>query len=493
MNSDTNNAFRLEDLPQSGLPLYRQSIDWEWYERQYSPPDVFAKTVYTWPAERIREMQNERFLSVVAQGWQNQFYSARWREAGLAPDDIRSLDDITRLPLFDSDDIKKSLELDPPYGDFHGVNSSHMQATPFKLQTSGGTTGLPRGTLSEPIAWETQALAGARAMYLQGARPGDVMQIPMTCSLANAPWLAYKACHDYLGVLPLTTGTGVVTATRQQLEFAFRYGTNLWTSFPEYLLRLASACETELDRDVRELNTKFIRSFLGPDLDGALRVELQERWGCPIYDTYGTHEVGTAGFECTHQTGMHLMEDCVYLEVVDVETGEPLPPGQQGNLVATVFFRSMPPVIRYNLRDLARIQPAAACDCGSHFRRMSHMLGRSDAMVKLRGVNVYPMACLRAIKSDPRTTGEWICVVRRDRVDNVPRDVMEVRVEVRRTADSQDGLTELLTQRLREDLGVAVEVTLHDEGSLAELANTAGGEGKARRLLDQRKAGEGIL
>lgn len=330
-------------------------------------------------------------------------------------------------------------------------------------------------------------------MYIQGARPGDVMQIPMTCSLANAPWLAYKACHDYLGVLPLTTGTGVVTATRQQLEFAFRYGTNLWTSFPEYLLRLASTCKNELGRDVRELETKFIRSFLGPDLDGALRNELQERWGCPIYDTYGTHEVGTAGFECMYQAGMHLMEDCVYLEVVDVDTGEPLPAGAQGNLVATVFFRTMPPIIRYNLRDLARIQPIMQCDCGSNFRRMSHMLGRSDAMVKLRGVNVYPMACLSAVKSDPRTTGEWVCVVRRDQIDGVPRDVMEVRVEVRRNAATRDGLAEKITQRLREDLGVGVEVTLQDEGTLSQIANTAGGEGKARRLIDKRKAGEGIL
>ena len=486
-------SFSLADLPHSKLPLYRNAIDWEAYRRQYSPPDVFAASVYRWPAERIRDLQNERFLAVVGHGWGNRFYRERWEAAGLQPGDIRSLDDIARLPTFDSDDIKESLERRPPYGDFHGVDADAMRATPFKLQTSGGTTGIPRGTLSEPMAWETQALAGARAMYIQGARPGDVMQIPMTCSLANAPWLAYKACHDYLGILPLTTGTGAVTGSRQQLEFAFRYGTNLWTSFPEYLLRLAAACETELGRDVRDLKTKFIRSFLGPDLDGTLRRDLQDRWGCPIYDTYGTHEIGTAGFECTHQAGMHLMEDCVYLEVVDVETGAPLPPGEQGNLVATVFFRSMPPVIRYNLRDLGRIEPATRCDCGSHFRRMGHMLGRSDAMVKLRGVNVYPMACLRAIKSDPRTTGEWICVVRRDESDGVPRDEMEVRVEVRRTAPSREGLAEVLSRRLREDLGVGVEVTLHDEGALAELANTAGGEGKARRLLDQRKAGEGIL
>lgn len=481
----------MQSLPASRLPLYRNAIDWAWYSSEYPAPDVFCETVYQWSAERIRELQNRRFLAVMEVGWRNAFYRARWRAAGIEPGDIRGLHDIGKLPTFNSDDVKDSLQLDPPYGDFHGVDADRLAATPFKLQTSGGTTGIPRGTLSEPLAWETQALAGARAMYVQGARPGDVMQIPMTCSLANAPWLAYKACHDYLGILPLTTGSGIVTSSRQQLEIAFRYGTNIWTSFPEYLLRLAEACREDLGRDVRELNTRFIRSFLGPDVEGTLRHDLQQRWGCPVYDTYGTHEIGTAGFECPQQSGLHLMEDCVYLEVVDVDTGAPLPSGERGNLVATVFFRNMPPVIRYNLRDLSRILAPAPCGCGSQFRRMDHLLGRSDAMVKLRGVNVYPMACLPAIKSDDRTTGEWVCIVRREAGDGAPRDTMEVRVEVRRDAATREGLREKLERRLKEDLGVSLQVTLCDENALAALANTGGREGKARRLVDERPAYQG--
>ncbi|MEO8143507.1 MAG: AMP-binding protein, partial [Betaproteobacteria bacterium] len=372
------------------------------------------------------------------------------------------------------------------FGGFHGVTPDTLARMPFKLQTSGGTTGTPRGTLYEPRAWEAQALTGARAIYIQGGRPGDVMQIPMTCSLANAPWLAYKACHDYLGILPLTTGSGVVMSSRQQIEIAFRYGTKLWTSFPEYLVRLAQASREELGRDVRELKTKFIRSFLGPDLDGSLRRQLQDLWGCPIYDTYGTHEIGTGGFECPHQNGLHFMEDTLYMEVIDVDTGKPVATGERGNLVATVFFRSMPPIIRYNLRDLGRILSEDRCDCGSQFRRMDHLLGRSDAMIKLRGVNVYPMACLPAIRSDERTTGEWVCVVERTEAGGVPRDEMQVHVEVRRDAASRDGLAEKLQRRLRDDLGVSVAVALADEGSLAELANTGGREGKARRLVDRR-------
>jgi phenylacetate-CoA ligase len=113
---------------------------------------------------------------------------------------------------------------------------------------------------------------------------------------------------------------------------------------------------------------------------------------------------------------------------------------------------------------------------------MGHFLGRSDAMVKLRGVNVYPMACLSAIKSDPRTTGEWVCIV--EKKDG--RDEMEVRVEIRRDVTSREGLKQTLEARLRDDLGVSVQVTLAEQGSLDELANTGGREGKARRLVDRR-------
>ena len=476
----------VENSLRSELPVYRNAVDWPAFAREFALPDVFEQTLYRWPPERIRELQDARFARIMQVGWRNPFYRRRWEAAGLGPDDVRCIDDIARLPLYTSDDVKESVERLPPYGDFHGVDPEFARTTPLKLHTSGGTTGLPRPTLFDPLAWELQGLGGARGLYIQGARPGDVMQIPMTCSLANAPWLAYKACHDYLGVMPLTTGSGVVTSSRRQLEIAFGFGTNLWQSFPEYLVRLAQACREELGRDVRELRTKFIRTYLGPDLDGSLRGEIESLWGCPVYDGYGANEVGLAGFECRERSGMHFMEDLVYMEVVDVDTGEPVGAGERGNLVVTSLGRTLPPVIRYNLRDLGRILSAERCACGSHFRRMDHFLGRSDAMVKLRGVNVYPMACLRAIKSDARTTGEWVCVV--DRVDagGVPRDEMEIHVEVRRDAPTREGLLELLEKRLKDDLGVGVRVRLADEGSLEALANTGGREGKARRLVDRR-------
>ena len=468
----------------TSLPIYHHSIDWDALFDRYPVPDVFESTVYRWPRERIRELQNRRFLDVVSLGWRNDFYRRRWRAAGLEPGDIRGIGDAAKLPVFTSEDIKNDQLERPPFGAIHGAPADRLDR-PLKLQTSGGTTGKPRPTLFGTQEWEVNALTAARGFYINGARPGDVMQIPSTCSLANLGWITYKACHDYLGVLPLTTGSGLVTPSRRQLELAFEWGTNLWVSFPEYLTQLARVAREELGRDVQELKTKFISTYLGPDLDGSLRRHLEELWNCPVYDNYGAHEFGLAGFECRHKAGLHIMEDCVFCELIDPDTGAAVPLGTAGNLVITVFHRSLPPIIRLNVRDLVRIISEEPCECGSCFRRMDHFLGRSDDMIKLRGVNIYPMGCLSAVRSDPRTTGEWLCVVERHVRKGVIRDEMTVKVEVKSDASSPEGLRETLERRLQADLGVKVGVELVPAGSLAERANL-GREGKPRRLLDER-------
>lgn len=479
-----------ETLPATKLPIYHQSLDWDQLYREYPVPDVFAETVYKWPAARVRALQNERFLKVVAIGWQNPFYAKRWRAAGVEPGDIKSLDDIAKLPLYNSDDVKKDQLEHPPFGEFHNVDRDRLSASPFKLQTSGGTTGKPRTTLYTPQEWELNGLTLARGLYILGARPGDVMQIPATLALGNLGWCVYKGVHDYLGILPVTSGSGVVTPSRRQIELAFDYGTNLWCSFPEYMMRLVQACRDEVGRDFRELNTKFILTFLGPDTQGSLRRELEDMTGCNVYDNYGTNEMGEGAFECPAKAGLHFQEDCMFFEVVDTETGRPLPNGESGNLVVTVFHRAMPPIIRFNLRDLGRILHTDTCACGSNFRRMDHFLGRSDDMVKVRGVNVNPMACLTAIQSDERTTGEWVCLVDTIERGGARRDEMTVQVELKQGIAAADGLKEKLESLLRGDLGLGVTVDLVPKGSLDDLANI-GREGKAKRLRDRRAAYKG--
>ncbi len=472
----------------SKLPAYRYSFDWDAFYERYPLPDVFAETVFKWSPERIRALQNERFLEVMRVGWKNPFYRALWAEAGIQPGDVKSLDDIGKLPTYNSDDLKKDQHEHPPFGLLPGYSSlsDHLRTSPLKLQTSGGTTGKPRNTLHGITEWEWNSLGAARAMYVQGVRPGDVMQIPATCSLANLGWAIYKGCHDYLGVMPVTTGSGLVTPSRRQIEVAFDAGVNCWMSFPEYLLRLAQASKEEIGRDIRELKTKLITSFLGPDTEGTLRAQIEDLWGCPVFDNYGTNEVGEGAFECSHRNGLHFMEDAMYFEILDTETNQPVESGKVGNLVVTVFHRTMMPTIRFNLRDLGRLVSTRQCECGSHFRRMDHFLGRSDNMVRLRGVNVYPMACLPAVRSDPRTTGEWLCEAYTVETGAGPRDELIVHVEVRQDAGSLEGLKTHLQARLKADLGVSVDVKLTEQGKLDTVANI--GEGKAKRLLERRPA-----
>ena len=421
-------------------------------------------------------------------GWANPFFRRRWQAAGLEPGDIRSLDDIVKLPPYNTDDLKTDQQEHPPFGSGTGIRDhrSYLGGAPLKLQTSGGTTGKPRMTLHGPMEWEIAGLGTACGQYIQGARPGDVMQIPATCSMAMLGWAFYKACHDYLGILPVTSGSGIVTPSRRQIELAFDCGVNIWMSFPEYLIRLAAAAREEFGRDIRELRTKYLTTFLGPDLEGTLRAEIERLWGCPAFDNYGTNEIGLGAGECGERDGLHFCEDLLFFEVLDTETGAPVPDGKVGNLVVTAFYRTVQPVIRFNLRDLGRIVSRAQCGCGSWYRRMDHFLGRSDNMIRMRGVNVYPMACLPAIRSDPRTTGEWVCEAHVATVDGAAREELAIHVEMRDDAGSRDGLKEHLEARLKSDLGLSVEVRLVEAGSLATSGTL--GEGKVSRLLERRPA-----
>src|SRR5258708_29485969 len=154
------------------------------------------------------------------------------------------------------------------------------------------------------------------------------------------------------------------------------------------------------------------------------------------------------------------MEDLFVLGVGDPETGQPLPDGKTGNIVIRSLCRTIPPIIRLNTRDLGRIIPTERCECGSHFKRMDHFLGRSDDMVRMRGVNIYPMACLTAVRSDERSTGEWLCVAERTESGGVIGESLTVRIEVKKNAESREGLVDHMERRLKETPGVRVAVEL---------------------------------
>ena len=478
-------------MNKSRIPYYHQSINWEDFVKRYPPPAEFAETVYRWKRDQIEKMQAERFIEALEFAWNNPFYKERWTQAGIQPRDIKGIEDIHKLPIVSSLDFKEAIDASPPWGEHQGINQESALTKPLKIQTSGGTTGKPRPTFYGPIEWEINGMSPARALFIQGGRPGDFMQIPMTCYTGNAAWSYYYACHAWSGIVPITTGAGSVTPSRRQIEIARDWGTNIWLAGP-YHVQLAKVASEELDFDVRDLKTKFLHAFLGSDESGQFRAALEDMWGCDVYDNYGTHETGLPAFECPEKAGMHLQEDLGYVEIVDPSNNEPvnMEKGEAGDLVYTSFYRQHPPLIRYNLKDRARfIDHGQQCACGSFLLRRDHHLGRSDDMVKLRGTNVFPEACQDAINSDPRSTGEYLCVI-----DTVHSDEgvylseeMTVKVEFENKDIGIDEFKMKLESRLKSDLGVRVVVEPVPPLTLARFTNVDGSEMKKKRLLDNRR------
>jgi phenylacetate-CoA ligase len=468
---------------QKAIPYYWSSVDWPKFVEEYPPPPHFDVAMVRTSDEDLRELQNTRFLARMADAWKVPFYNERWAAVGLEPGDIRSLDDLEKIPTFTSDDLKQTIEQHPPFGNHQNFARDSM-STPLKIQSSGGTSGLPRPTLFDPIAWEVQAIQYARAFVAQGAQVGDVLQITLTNSLANTAWCSSTAALHWCGLVPLTTGSGAVTSTVRQLELAREWGTAGWVAFGEYLKILAETAENAGVNLRNDLRTRFIHTYMGVDTDGHLRRLLKEAWGAPVYDNYGTHEVGLIAYECQAEDGLHVNDDTAVLEIVDRETEERLPDGAAGNIVVTSLHRSVPPIIRYNLKDLMRRQSRTECGCGARTTKVSGFLGRSDEMVKLRATSVYPRAAQDTIQGDERSTGEFLCVV-----DNVgtglsARERMTVRIEAKRNVDER-ALHDDMAARLKVLFGVAVGVEIVPSGSLAQFTGL-GGEGKVKRLLDLR-------
>lgn len=464
---------------------YWQAIDWETLTKAYPPPSLFEKTHGRMSAEEMRALQSARFLDRLADAWKLPFYRDRWRAVGLEPGDLRSIDDIEKIPPFTSDDLKTAIERDPPFGDHQPGSPEFFTDNHLRILTSGGTTGLPRVTLFDALALEIQGIQSARAFWAQGLRPSDILQITYTNSLANAAWCTLSGAFHWVGATPMTTGSGVVTSSERQLEYAKAWGTTAWFTRAEYLARLAEVAR-DTGFDLHQLKTRHVHSHIGPDADGLRRKRLEEAWNAPVYDNYGTHEIGAIAFECREKSGMHLSEDTVYIEIADVGTGAILPYGKTGNLIATSLYRSVPPIIRFNMRDLLALHARETCSCGLCTHKLSNFRGRSDEMVKLRGTNVYPLACMEAVSRDPRANGEYICVVSNEGEGLSTREKFVVRVERNSGSVDADAFRKDMEAALHRDLGVRVDVEVADPGTLA-IHTGLGTQNKTKRLLDLRK------
>jgi phenylacetate-CoA ligase len=273
------------------------------------------------------------------------------------------------------------------------------------------------------------------------------------------------------------TGSGANTPTRRQIEIIKAWGVNVILGFPSYLRHMALVARDELGIDPHSLKIRLLGTHLGMED----RKVLQDLWGAPAFDMYGTHESGMLAAECRHQSGMHVMEDAFILEIANPDSGRILPDGEKGTVYITTLYKHGAPQIRFNVNDLSAFH-TDGCPCGNTQRRLKAIYGRNDGMVKLRGVNVFPEAIGATVVADARTNGEYFCFV--DRVGAAGIDQMDVWIEVLDGAD-RDAVRSDFERRLREVLGVKVAVNPVGKGELDPYTGTSRSS-KVKRLLDRR-------
>lgn len=474
-NEMTNKRIDLEEK----IPRYYRSLDFEALWREYPPPPEYFRSTYTLSRDELRALQEIRFVKQIERAWQIPFYERRWKAAGIGKGDIRGLDDLAHIPPFSVHELRDSIDRDPPWGDYLGIDFGRDEPLPLVLQTSGGTTGLPRPMIFSPRDREVINIITGRRLYMQGVRPFDLVQVVLGLGLTNGGFAAREGIWKYTGAVPVMTGTGAQTPTKRQIEIMKAWKTNFLVGFPAYLRHMGLVARDEMKIDPRELRLKGLIVHLGVDD----RASLEELWGAPVLDTYGTNECGSLASECMHKTGMHVFEDAFILEVNDPDTGAPKAAGERGVVFLTTLFKYAAPMVRFNTNDVSAFVRAGPCPCGSTHRRISKIYGRNDNMVKLRGVNIFPEAIGALVTENADANGEYVCVV--EKADTAGREEMSVLVEVAHGAVSKPELEKALATRLKEALGVKLAVHAVDRGELDAMTGLSRTT-KIRRLIDKR-------
>ncbi len=422
----------------------------------------------TMPREDLEQLQLERLQSTLNRVYRNvKFYQKRFDEMGIEPADIRSREDLVKLPFTTKDELRENY----PYG---------MFALPLKevvrIHSSTGTTGKPTVvgySRNDLDAWSEVV---ARVMTAGGVTKEDVVQIAFGYGLFTGGFgLHYGAEKIGASVIPISSGN-----TRKQLMIMQDYRTTVLVCTPSYALFLAETIEEngiELDR----MSLKY-GLFGAEPWSEKMREEIEIRTGIIATDNYGLSEVmgpGVAG-ECLVKSGLHLSEDHFIPEIIDPETEQPLPFGELGELVITTITREAMPLIRYRTRDLTRLY-LDDCPCGRTLVKMEKVTARTDDMIIVRGVNIYPSQVEEVLFEFEGVTPHYILKITRDgALDN-----MEIHVEVTESLffdemKKQRDLIDKISENLRNALGIAVKVRMVEPRSLERF------QGKAKRVVDER-------
>ncbi len=461
-------------------PNYFEAFDHAAVVADYPYRDDFLPTFTAMSRDELRARQEARFARLMAFAWKVPFYRRLWGARGIEPGDIRSLEDIGKLPTYSKDDLMASVAAHPPIGDFHGLKAyATHERPPLVLQTTSGTTGRPQPLLYGPRSREMQNLLLARYYLFQGLTRDDVVHSVYGHGMVNGGHYVRETMLHFVGATILSAGTGVETRSETQVTLMRDFGATAIVGFGDYVKRLADVARAAGIEPGRDVRIRMISGHIGRESPEALG----EAWGgAKVFDWYGVGDTGIIAGQGPDRSGMYVAEDAQYLELLDVDEGTPVADGEVGDMVVTCLYKDdVFPIIRFNTHDVTR-WVAGPSPTGLVFRRIEGFLGRSDNMVKLRGINVYPQGIGALLAEDfAGLTGEFLCkVTRRD-----GRDEMTVLVEVTEP-DAADA--DAFARHLRARLGVEVAVEIAVPGALAPLTGIESRQ-KPIRLIDARKEG----
>jgi len=417
----------------------------------------------------LEALQLERLRKTLERVSLFPFYKKKFEKAGTGASSITSLQDVCKLPFTTKQDLRNQY----PYG-FLCVPKDRL----VRLHVSSGTTGQATAIFYSQADLEQWSDLLARCMYMTGARPGHTFQNLTGYGLFTGG-LGFHYGAERLGLLTIPAGAG---NTKRQVQLMRDFSTNILHIIPSYALLIADAL-TAMGIDPRK-DLNLCIAYLGAEpYSEEVRRRVEDFFGIKVYNSYGLSEMNGPGvaFECPDQSGMHIWEDAYLVEIIDPETLQPVPDGSYGELVLTTLNREAMPMIRYRTKDLTRIVPGE-CRCGRVHRRLDRIQGRSDDMFIIKGVNIFPMQVEQVLMNIPEVGNNYVIVLHRENNS----DVMTVRVEVTDSIFVEDmrklqSIQKKITHDLKNELLVTPRVELVEPRSLPR------GEGKAVRLVDQRK------
>ena len=417
--------------------------------------------------EEIEKLQLERLQATVRHCMNSPFYKKRFEEMNLKPEDIKTLADVRKLPFTTKQDLRDTY----PFG----IASVPLRQC-VRLHSSSGTTGNPTVILHTKKDLDEWANQVARNLWMVGLRPDDVFQNSSGYGMFTGG-LGFQYGAEKLGMLTVPAAAG---NSLRQIKFITDFGTTALHAVPSYVTRLYEVMQANGVDPRKDTKLKVLAIGAEPHSEEQ-RQRIENMLGVKAYNSFGMSEMcgPGVGFECKEQNGLHFWEDYYIVEIVNPDTLEPVPDGEIGELVLTTLCREAMPLLRYRTRDLTRVL-GRTCPCGRNHVRLDRMRGRSDDMIVLRGVNIFPIQIEKILMNFPELANNYLITLTTDE-DN---DNMTVEVELEELFTDDYQRLKDLEKRIKHDL--KDEILLTPYVKLVPKGSLPVSEGKAVRVIDKR-------